>query len=134
MTDRELMQKAEKARENAYAPYSHFLVGAALLATDGRVFLGTNVENASFGATSCAERNAIFAAISAGVQEFCSIAIVGGEDGKTPSFCSPCGICRQVLSEFCEGELRVLLGNADDFSVYTLAELLPFSFGKEVIS
>ncbi len=132
MSERELLAAAERARENAYAPYSHFLVGAALLASDGRVFLGANVENASFGATNCAERSAIFAAVSAGARDFSAIAVCGGHDGERGTICPPCGICRQVLSEFCEKDFRVLLGNADEYREYTIGELLPHSFGDEV--
>ncbi|MBQ8175092.1 MAG: cytidine deaminase [Clostridia bacterium] len=132
MTDQELLLLAEQARENAYAPYSRFLVGAALLAADGRVFLGANVENASFGATNCAERSAIFAAVSAGVRDFVAIAICGAKQGGRGTICTPCGICRQVLSEFCNSKLRVLLGNSEEYREYTLAELLPHSFGDEV--
>lgn len=132
MKDQELLLMAERARENAYAPYSHFLVGAALLAADGRVFLGANVENASFGATSCAERSAIFAAISTGVRDFAAIAISGAREGERGTVCPPCGICRQVLSEFCGPEFRILLGNAENFREYTLPALLPHSFGDEV--
>lgn len=132
MTDKELLRAAEDARKNAYAPYSHFLVGAALLTRDGRVFLGTNVENASFGATSCAERSALFAAVSAGAREFSCIAISGAHEGDRGTICPPCGVCRQVLSEFCKNGFRVLLGNADEYKEYTLGELLPHSFGDEV--
>ena len=132
MTEKELLAEAERARENAYAPYSHFRVGAALLASDGRVFLGANVENASFGATSCAERSAIFAAVSAGARDFTAIAICGGREGERGGICPPCGICRQVLSEFCKKDFRILLGNAHEYREYTLTELLPHSFGDEV--
>ena len=132
MTDKELLGAAESARENAYAPYSHFLVGAALLARDGRVFLGANVENASFGATNCAERSALFAAVSAGAREFSCIAINGAQEGERGAICQPCGICRQILSEFCKKDFRILLGNADEYKEYTLGELLPHSFGDEV--
>lgn len=132
MTEKELLAAAERARENAYAPYSHFQVGAALLTSDGRVFLGANVENASFGATSCAERSAVFAAVSAGVRDFEAIAICGGHEGGRGGICPPCGICRQVLSEFCKKDFRILLGNADEYREYALSKLLPHSFGDEV--
>lgn len=132
MTEKELLAAAERARENAYAPYSHFQVGAALLTSDGRVFLGANVENASFGATSCAERSAVFAAVSAGVRDFEAIAICGGHEGERGGICPPCGICRQVLSEFCKKDFRILLGNADEYREYALSKLLPHSFGDEV--
>lgn len=131
MTDLELMQAAEVARKNAYAPYSHFCVGAALLTGDGRVFYGCNVENASFGATNCAERTAIFAAVAAGARDFISIAITGGRVGAAPSFCAPCGICRQVIAELCGADCRILLGNAKDFRAYSVAELLPLAFSEK---
>ncbi|MBQ8859375.1 MAG: cytidine deaminase [Clostridia bacterium] len=131
MTDLELMQAAEAARENAYAPYSRFHVGAALLAKDGRVFLGCNVENVSFGATNCAERTAVFSAVAAGVREFSAIAITGGAQDKPADFCPPCGICRQVLAEFGGKELRVLLGNSKKYESYTVADLLPLAFEEK---
>lgn len=131
MTDLELMRAAVQARENAYAPYSRFHVGAAILAKDGRVFLGCNVENVSFGATNCAERTAIFAAVAAGAREFSAIAITGGVADKPADFCPPCGICRQVLAEFGGKELRVLLGNSDKYEIYTVADLLPLAFEEK---
>ena len=132
MSDRELLLAAERARENAYAPYSHFHVGAALLAADGSLFSGANVENASFGATCCAERSAVFSAVSAGARQFSAIAICGAKKGERGRACPPCGICRQVLAEFCDADLRILLGNADEHEEYTLAQLLPHAFFHEV--
>jgi cytidine deaminase len=118
----ELVALAEEARRNAYAPYSGFVVGAALLATSGRVYSGCNVENASYGLSICAERTALFKAVSAGEQEFVAIAVVT-ETGATP-----CGACRQVLREF-GGDLRVIVANLKGkWRVYTLEELLPHSF------
>ncbi len=131
MTDLELMQAAEAARQNAYAPYSRFRVGAALLAKGARVFLGCNVQNVSFRATNCAERTAIFAAVAAGAREFSAIAITGGAADKPADFCPPCGICRQVLAEFGGRELRVLLGNAKKYESYTVADLLPLAFEEK---
>ena len=129
MTDKELMLVACEARQKAYAPYSHFFVGAALLAKDGTVFTGCNVENAAFSPTNCAERTAVFKAVSEGVLEFSAIAIVGGtEDGLSPC-CTPCGVCRQVLAEFCQGDLRILTGTPDEIQATTLSELLPLAFG-----
>ncbi len=130
MTDRELIQRAKMARERAYAPYSGFLVGAALLAKSGKVYLGCNVENASYSATNCAERTALFKAISEGEREFLAIAIVGGTEDKTVDFCPPCGACRQVLAEFCEEDFRVILGTEEEAQVCTLAQLLPWAFKK----
>lgn len=114
----------------AYAPYSNFLVGAALLTASGKVYTGCNVENAAFTPTNCAERTAFFKAVSEGEREFVAIAVVGGKRGSEPSFCSPCGVCRQVMAEFCKGDFRVILGNSDGVEVHTLAELLPLTFGK----
>ena len=134
MTDQELMQAAEAARDNAYAPYSHFHVGAALLTKDGRVFCGCNIENASFGATNCAERTAIFAAVAAGVRDFSAIAIVGGRAGDAPGFCAPCGICRQVIAEFGGADLRILLGNSKKYDSYAVADLLPLAFSEKSLT
>ena len=131
MGDIELMKLAEKARLKAYAPYSDFLVGAALLTKDGKVYTGFNIENASFGATNCAERTAFFKAISEGDRDFCAIAVVGGKRQDPPSFCAPCGICRQVMAEFCGGSFRVLLGNSQKVESFTLSDLLPLSFGED---
>ena len=129
MTDLELMQLAEEARKFAYCPYSHFAVGAALLTCDGKVYTGCNIESASYTPTNCAERTAVFKAVSEGEREFAAIAIIGAPEGEKGKFCAPCGVCRQVLREFCEPEtFRVLLGTTEGVKAYTLAELLPASF------
>lgn len=125
---RSLMESAARAREFSYSPYSHYCVGAALLAADGRIFTGCNVENAGLSATNCAERTAIFKAVSEGVRDFAAIAVVGGRQGEVSPFCAPCGVCRQVLVEFCSPDMPVILGTPEDLKVYTLGELLPFSF------
>lgn len=130
MTDNELIQAALCAMKKAYAPYSGFFVGAALLCGSGAVYTGCNVENASYGACNCAERTAVFKAVSEGERDFRAIAIVGGKGGEASDFCPPCGICRQVLSEFAGGELRVLLSDGENIRTLTLAELLPHSFAK----
>ena len=129
--DIDLMKMAEEARLGAYAPYSDFLVGAALLTKSGKVYTGCNIENASFGATNCAECTAIFKAISEGERQFSAIAVVGGKRQDPPSFCAPCGICRQVMAEFCDSDFRILLGNSDKLEAYTLAAILPLSFGRD---
>lgn len=129
--DIDLMRMAEEARLGAYAPYSDFLVGAALLTKSGKVYTGCNIENASFGATNCAERTAIFKAVSEGERQFSAIAVVGGKRQDPPSFCAPCGICRQVMTEFCDSDFRILLGNSDKLEAYTLAAILPLSFGRD---
>lgn len=130
MTDRELMQCAVEARKNSYAPYSGFHVGAALVGKSGKVYTGCNIENAAYTPTNCAERTALFKAVSEGEREFSAIAIVGGKGEQCADFCAPCGVCRQALAEFCDGNFRVLLGTPDDIREYTLEALLPFSFGK----
>ena len=130
MTDLELMQQAVEARKASYSPYSGFKVGAALLCKSGKVYTGCNIENAAYTPTNCAERTAFFKAVSEGEREFSAIAIVGGK-GETPAeFCAPCGVCRQIMAEFCDGDFRILLGTPDNISVYTLEELMPHSFGK----
>lgn len=130
MTDTELMQAAVEARKMAYAPYSHFRVGAALLGKSGRVYTGCNVENAAYTPTNCAERTAVFKAVSEGERTFEKIAIVGGMDENIAESCAPCGVCRQVLAEFCDKDFRLVLGNPERIRVCTLGELLPLSFGK----
>ncbi len=129
MTNAELISKAKQAAENAYAPYSHFTVGAALLAKSGRIYLGCNIENAAFGPTNCAERTAFFKAISEGERDFEKIAIVGGKEQDFADYCPPCGVCRQVMGEFCSDGFTVILGkNGDDYRELTLGELLPCRF------
>ena len=123
-----LITAAAGARELAYAPYSNFCVGAALLARDGRIFTGCNVENAAYSPTNCAERTAVFKAVSEGVREFAAIAVVGGKRGEISPLCAPCGVCRQVLAEFCPPDFPVILGTPEDFRVYALNEILPLAF------
>ncbi|MCR5251088.1 MAG: cytidine deaminase [Lachnospiraceae bacterium] len=132
MKDKDLMRLALAARRMSYAPYSDYQVGAALLGEDESVTLGCNVENASYGATCCAERTAVFKAVSEGKKRFTAIAITGGS-GERLNMAYPCGVCRQVLREFSEpSEMRVLVGTSvDDFEAYTLEELLPKSFGPD---
>ena len=126
---KQLIEIAVKAREMAYAPYSHYKVGAALLAKSGKIYTGCNVENASFTPTNCAERTAFFKAISEGDREFEMIAIVAGKDGEELSKnCTPCGVCRQVMTEFCDKDFKIILGTPDDFKVLTLEEIMPYSF------
>ena len=123
-----LMEKAHSARKKSYSPYSHFRVGAALLTKSGKVYKGCNIENAGYSATNCAERTAIFKAVSEGEREFEAMAIVGGKEGEIAPFCAPCGVCRQVIAEFCSKDFKIILGNKDKFEVYTLETLLPFAF------
>ena len=130
----ELVQMALEARTLAYAPYSKFKVGAALLGSNGVVYKGCNVENASYPATNCAVSKAIFGAVAEGQTEFKAIAIVGGkEEASELEFCAPCGVCRQVMREFCNPDsFEIILAKSiDDYKVFTLEELLPMSFGPE---
>lgn len=132
MTDRELILAAHQARKKSYSPYSKFSVGAALLTKSGKVYTGCNIENASFTPTCCAERVAFFSAISSGEKEFDRIAISGAPTGKDPKEpCSPCGVCRQVMAEFCEKDFIIILGTPDTPRSYTLSDLLPFNFSKD---
>lgn len=132
MTDyKSLVVQAQKAREHSYSPYSHFRVGAALLTKSGKVYTGCNIENAAYSATNCAERTAIFKAVSEGERDFEAIAIVGGREGETAEFCAPCGVCRQVIAEFCKKDFKIVLGNEQKYEVYTLDTLLPFAFTDE---
>lgn len=128
---KDLIQKALEARKKAYAPYSHYQVGAALLSGSGRVYSGCNVENASYGATVCAERTAFFRAVQEGERDFQAIAIVGGPQGEEPEqYAYPCGICRQVMQEFCQPDFQIIVAlNEEKFQVYSLQELLPHGFG-----
>ena len=130
MTEKELIEKAIKAMSRSYSPYSNFSVGAALLCKSGNVYIGTNVENSSFSATICAERSAIASAISNGENEFSMLAIVGGKDGNITDFCYPCGICRQVINEFCDKDFKIITSNGKEIKINTLETLLPFSFGR----
>lgn len=131
MDDKTLMQLAESVRKTAYAPYSNFKVGCALLTKSGKVYTGINIENASFSPTNCAERTAFFKAISEGEREFEAIAICGGRNESADEICAPCGVCRQVMAEFCKGDFIVILGNVDKMQRRTLSELLPLSFGLD---
>ena len=124
-----LVDKALEAREFSYSPYSNFCVGAALLTSDGEIIVGTNAENASFGGTICAERSAFCTAISSGKREFAAIAIVGAKRGESvSSFCPPCGLCRQFMSEFCSADFSVLLYDGREIVEKTLGSLFPDTF------
>jgi len=134
------LKQAQAAMHNAHTPYSHFRVGACLVCEDGTVYTGCNIENASYPATNCAERTAFYKAVSEGVREFQAIAIVGGsvlypktaEENQCTDLCSPCGICRQVMREFCPGDFEIVLARSqEDYEVHTLEELLPLGFGPE---
>ena len=129
MTDRQLINLAVQASRNAYVPYSHFAVGAALECRDGTVFTGCNVENAALGSTICAERTAVAKAVSEGHRDFVRIVIAGRSEG----LCVPCGVCRQVLREFAPNIEIICLNGAGEERTFTLEELLPHSFGPEYL-
>lgn len=134
MNEKELINLAHEARKMAYTPYSKFQVGAALLTKEGKVYLGCNIENAAYGPTNCAERTAFFKAVSEGEREFAAIAIVGGAaDTEGKETCAPCGVCRQVMREFCDPQtfLIYLEDGKGGILTFTLAELLPLGFGPE---
>lgn len=134
MTDRDLIRQAFEAREMSYCPYSEFAVGAALLCKDGTVFQGCNIENAAYGPSNCAERTAIFKAVSEGQLQFDKIVIVGGKVGaKELDFCAPCGVCRQVMMEFVDPNVFqiILAKSVDEYNVYTLEKLFPLGFGPD---
>ena len=123
-----LLDAAQEARTHAYAPYSHYQVGAALLTADGQVYGGCNIENAAYGPTNCAERTAFFQAVYDGHRAFTAIAVVAGEE---PGF--PCGVCRQVMAEFCKGDFIIITANRDrtKVNISTFEELLPHAFGPK---
>ncbi len=125
---KQLIDEAIAASKQAYVPYSHFHVGAALLTTDGKIYRGCNIENASYGLTNCAERTAIFKAVSEGDKQFSAIAVVGDTDGPI----SPCGACRQVLAEFCDDNTQIILANLKgDFVITNINEILPGYFSSK---
>ena len=129
MNYEKLIQKALDMLNFSYAPYSHFHVGAALLSKKGKVYGGCNIENAAYGPSNCAERTAIFKAVSEGEKEFEAIVIVGGMEGKVKDFCPPCGVCRQVMREFCAQDFKIILAKSvSEYKEFTLAKLLPESF------
>lgn len=130
MKKEELFTIAKNNLAFAYAPYSGFKVSAVLESENG-IYTGVNIENASFGATNCAERTAFFKAVSEGETKFKQILIIGGKDGEISDFCPPCGICRQVMSEFCGEDFKIILAKSEsEFKEYTLGEMLPERFGE----
>ena len=124
-----LIEYAIDAMGRAYAPYSGYKVGAALLAADGAIYQGCNIENASFSPTICAERTAFAKAVSEGQREFTAIAVCGGKDGKIEGLFPPCGVCRQVMAEFCKPDFKIYLAKPEGYEERTLAQILPDSFG-----
>ncbi|MBQ2973747.1 MAG: cytidine deaminase [Clostridia bacterium] len=136
MNNAELIKFALEARKNSYSPYSDFSVGSALLCGDGTVYTGCNIENSAFSPTNCAERTAFFKAVSEGKRDFIKIAVVGGKSDEVlpENYCPPCGVCRQVMKEFCSEDLEIIMAKAEnDFKVMTLADLLPESFDKREV-
>ena len=133
MGDKELILEAIEARKNAYTPYSHFQVGAALEGAGGEVYRGCNIENAAYTPSNCAERTAFFKAVSEGERSFRRIAIVAGPEGEKLIHTAPCGVCRQVMMEFCDPDaFRILLATGPDaYRTYTLRQLLPEGFGPD---
>lgn len=128
-----LISEALEAKTFAYVPYSKFRVGAALMGKSGKIYRGCNIENAAYSPTNCAERTAFFKAVSEGEREFSAIAITGGDKNKSGEYCPPCGVCRQVMVEFCDlDSFSVIFANSTtDYKIYTLKEILPFTFRKE---
>lgn len=131
MNNQELINMAITAMNGAYTPYSKYKVGAALVTSSGVVYTGCNIENASYSATNCAERTAFFKAVSEGERGFSKIAVVGGLNGEITDYASPCGICRQVMREFCDDDFEIIVAKStEDYKVYTLSQLLPSSFSQ----
>ncbi len=133
MDKKALVNEALSAREMAYIPYSGFAVGAALLTKSGKVYRGCNIENAAYTPTNCAERTAFFKAVSEGERDFEAIAIVGGPAGQPPiDYCYPCGVCRQVMAEFCSDDFIVLIGkNENEIREHKLSDILPYTFREK---
>lgn len=132
-TIRELILRAMGMMKMSYMPYSHFSVGAALLTESGEIYTGCNIENAAYTPSVCAERTAFFKAVSEGHRSFSAIAVTGGRDRKAEDLCTPCGVCRQVMNEFCDPETFLVISavSPDKYRVYTLKELLPYGFGPD---
>ena len=128
MSPEKLIDLAKEAMTHAYAPYSGFYVGAALLCADGTVYQGCNIENAAYGPTNCAERTAVFKAVYDGHRDFTAIAVVGGKDGVITGSFPPCGVCRQVMSEFCGDDFMIYMGDAEGYHALSMAEILPAGF------
>ena len=132
MDKEQLVNKAREAMMRAYAPYSNYFVGAALLTKEGKIYTGCNIENSTYTPTNCAERTAFFKAVSEGEKDFEAIAIVGGPKGEIRGFAAPCGVCRQVMEEFCDAAaFEVVLYDGKEVRSFRLCELLPLPFGPE---
>ena len=129
-----LVKLAKEMLDFSYSPYSEYKVGAALLTKSGKIYLGCNIENASYSPTVCAERVAFFKAVSEGEKEFSAIAIAGGHNGNIEGIFPPCGVCRQVMTEFCDKEFEIILATKEGYESFTLEQILPLSFGKSNLS
>lgn len=129
--EKTLIEYAKRAMKKSYSPYSGFSVGAALLTSDGKIYSGCNIENASFTPTVCAERTAFFNAVSNGEKNFSAIAVVGGKIGEITEYCPPCGVCRQVMREFCSDDFEIILFDGKSVKKFRLEDILPFSFKPE---
>lgn len=131
MNKKDLFNLAKEAMKNSYAPYSNYNVGAVLLCENGNIYKGCNIENASYSATNCAEKTALFSAVTNGEKDFEAICVVGGKNGEITDYAMPCGVCRQVLAEFCDVDFKIYVGiTEEEIKEYTLGELLPYSFDK----
>lgn len=133
MENKELVRLAGEARKYSYSPYSGYSVGAALLCTDGTVYLGCNIENAAFSPTNCAERTAFFKAVSEGKRDFAKIAVVGGKADEPDGFSPPCGVCRQVMAEFCSKDFKILLLLEGKIIEKSLSDILPLGFDSSML-
>ena len=129
--EKTLIEYAKRAMKKSYSPYSGFSVGAALLTSGGKIYSGCNIENASFTPTVCAERTAFFNAVSNGEKNFSAIAVVGGKKGEIIEYCPPCGVCRQVMREFCSDDFEIILFDGKSVKKFRLEDILPFSFKPE---
>ncbi len=134
MKKEQLVKMAKEAMKYSYSPYSEYRVGAALLCEDGSIYTGCNIENAGYSSTNCAERTAFFKAVSEGKRDFLAIAICGGKDGIIEGLFPPCGVCRQVMREFCKDDFEIYLITKEGIETYTLEELMPVSFSQDNIS
>jgi len=131
----ELSKTALEAMEMSYSPYSKFRVGAALLTKSGKIYTGCNIESAAYSPTNCAERTALFKAVSEGEREFAAIAVAGAPAGGEPQYCYPCGVCRQMLKEFFSDDCEVIIvKTSDDYKIHSFGEILPYGFGPENLS
>ena len=131
--EKKLLVSAVSAMNKSYSPYSRFKVGAALLCSNGKIYSGCNIENASYSLTICAERTALFEAVKCGERDFLALCVIGGKNGQITDYCFPCGACLQVLSEFCPKDMKVILHNGTEFKMISFGELFPNAFGGDML-